>query len=123
MIAGHLSNFYFDLGEKYGMKFVRAKANEVTDLKEFCGTAEPHFVIYLVRTRGPRRHSLNACYASPLIVSRATLSFACRRVVSLLRPLRVRTSPRLSHRLRAKHQAREFACVTVHMALIGWLRD
>jgi len=47
MIAGHLSNFYFDLGEKYGMKFVRAKANEVTDLKEFCGTAEPHFVIYL----------------------------------------------------------------------------
>ena len=49
MIAGHLSNFYFDMGEKYGMKFVRAQANKVPDLAEFKDTAKPHFLIYLVR--------------------------------------------------------------------------
>ena len=48
MIAGHLSNFYFDMGEQYGIKFVRAQANKVPDLAEFKETAVPHFLVYLV---------------------------------------------------------------------------
>jgi len=47
MMAGHLSNFFFDLGEKYGIKFVRAQVNTVDELKEFKDQAEPHFLIYL----------------------------------------------------------------------------
>ena len=46
MIAGHLSNYFFDLGESYGMKFVRACADKVTALKDFRDTAQPSFVFY-----------------------------------------------------------------------------
>lgn len=54
MMAGHLSNFFFDLGEKYGIKFVRAQVNTVDELKEFKDQAEPHFLIYLVGAMPPR---------------------------------------------------------------------
>eukprot|EP00325_Prymnesiales_sp_UTEX-LB-985_P023744 CAMPEP_0174717130 /NCGR_PEP_ID=MMETSP1094-20130205/25954_1 /TAXON_ID=156173 /ORGANISM="Chrysochromulina brevifilum, Strain UTEX LB 985" /LENGTH=165 /DNA_ID=CAMNT_0015917023 /DNA_START=53 /DNA_END=549 /DNA_ORIENTATION=- len=48
MLAGHFSNTYFDLGEKYGMRFVRATADNITDLKEkYLGSSEPRFLFYL----------------------------------------------------------------------------
>ena len=47
MIAGHFSNFFFDLGETYGMKFVRAEADKVTALKEFKDVSRPLFIFYL----------------------------------------------------------------------------
>mmetsp|Transcript_53223 Transcript_53223/g.137671 ORF Transcript_53223/g.137671 Transcript_53223/m.137671 type:complete len:121 (-) Transcript_53223:239-601(-) len=47
MMAGHLSNFYFDLGEKFGLKFVRAAANKETpSLAEFKDACKPSFLIY-----------------------------------------------------------------------------
>merc|ERR1712070_953528 len=47
MTAGHFSNTYFDLGEKYGMRFVRAAADKIAALETFRGTAEPRFIFYL----------------------------------------------------------------------------
>ena len=47
MIAGHCSNWFFDLGEKYGIKFVRAAADKVGALKEYTGKSESTFLLYL----------------------------------------------------------------------------
>ena len=47
MIAPQFSNYYYDLGETYGMKFVRACADKVAALKEHRGVAEPRFLFYL----------------------------------------------------------------------------
>jgi hypothetical protein len=47
MIAGHFSNYFFDLGESYSMKFVRACADKVTALKEFRDMSQPVFLFYL----------------------------------------------------------------------------
>lgn len=47
MIAGHFGNYYFDMGEEYGMKFVRACSDKIGALKEFRDASQPTFVFYL----------------------------------------------------------------------------
>lgn len=47
MIAGHFNNFFYDLGEVYGLKFVRAACDKVTCLKEYHGESQPIFLFYL----------------------------------------------------------------------------
>ena len=47
MIAGHFSNYFFDLGETYSMKFIRACADKVNALKEFRDASQPVFLFYL----------------------------------------------------------------------------
>ena len=47
MLAQNFNNYYFDLGEKYGMKFVRAVADNIKDLKEFRENPTPNFLFYL----------------------------------------------------------------------------
>lgn len=76
MLAGHFQNMFYDLGEKFGLKFVRAqcdkvvsshpgaapgprplpphtlalpcrRAPQVTPLKQYKDTAEPVFLFYL----------------------------------------------------------------------------
>lgn len=49
MLAGHFSNFFFDLGETCGIKFVRACADGIDSLKEHRQSSSPVFLIYLVR--------------------------------------------------------------------------
>ena len=50
MVAGHFSNFYFDLGETLGLKFVRACSNNIGELKEFQNASQSTFLFYLVRS-------------------------------------------------------------------------
>jgi len=47
MLAGHFSNFFFDLGETCGIKFVRACADGIDSLKEHRQSSSPVFLIYL----------------------------------------------------------------------------
>jgi len=47
MLAGHFSNMYFDFGEKYGMRFVRAEADSIAALKDFRDSSDPVFLFYL----------------------------------------------------------------------------
>ena len=46
MAAGHFSNAFFDLGEKYGIKFVRATADKIGCLKSYAGVAMPTFLFF-----------------------------------------------------------------------------
>jgi hypothetical protein len=71
MIAGHLSNFYFDMGEQYGIKFVRAQANKVPDLAEFKETAVPHFLVYLDGQQLERIDGANIPKIKSCIVTKA----------------------------------------------------
>jgi hypothetical protein len=48
MIAGHCQSWYFDLGEKFGIKFVRAQSDNISALKDYKGRAQSAFVFYLV---------------------------------------------------------------------------
>ena len=54
MIAGHFNNFFYDLGEVYGLKFVRAACDKVTCLKEYHGESQPIFLFYLGGSRSRR---------------------------------------------------------------------
>ena len=56
MIAGHFSNYYFDLGEKYGVKFVRAQCDKIASLKDYKDRSQPTFLFYLVRSPLSRAH-------------------------------------------------------------------
>jgi len=47
MAAGHFSNLFYDFGEEYGMKFVRAQNSNIAALMEFRNTCEPYFLFYL----------------------------------------------------------------------------
>lgn len=47
MIAGHFNNFFYDLGETYGLKFVRASSDKISVLKEYVGASQPMFLFYL----------------------------------------------------------------------------
>jgi hypothetical protein len=47
MIAGHFFNFFYDLGETYGLKFVRATSDKVTCLREYKDSSKPLFLFYL----------------------------------------------------------------------------
>ena len=47
MIAGHFNSMFYDLGEVYGMKFIRARSDKVTALKEYTGESAPTFLFYL----------------------------------------------------------------------------
>lgn len=58
MLAGHFSNYFFDFGETYSMKFVRACADKITPLKEYLGSSQPIFKFFVVR------RSLPACTPS-----------------------------------------------------------
>ena len=40
MLAGHFTNMFFDKGDDYGMRFVRADASKITDLIEFRDKSE-----------------------------------------------------------------------------------
>ena len=87
MMASHLSNYYFELGEKYSMKFVRAQCNKIKVLEEFKERSKPMFLTYMVGAaasrallrppRAPHR---------PLATPRATSCTPCER--SLARPRR-----------------------------------
>ena len=46
MAAGHFSNLFFDYGDEYGMKFVRADASKIMSLMEFRDTCEPNFAFF-----------------------------------------------------------------------------
>ena len=46
MLAGHFTNMFFDKGDDYGMRFVRADASKITDLIEFRDDCMPNFVFY-----------------------------------------------------------------------------
>ena len=60
MVAAHFSNFFFDLGETLGLKFVRAQSNNIGDLKEFANSSESNFLFYLVRGGGASTRALPA---------------------------------------------------------------
>jgi hypothetical protein len=47
MIAGHFNNFFYDLGETYGLKFVRAISDKVTCLKEYKDSSQPLFLFFV----------------------------------------------------------------------------
>ena len=47
MIAGHFSNYFFDLGEQYSMKFIRAEADKVAALAKYKDQSKPNFLFYL----------------------------------------------------------------------------
>jgi len=47
MIAGHCQSWYFDLGEKFGIKFVRAQSDNISALKDYKGRAQSAFVFYI----------------------------------------------------------------------------
>ena len=49
MVASYFSNYYFDLGETLGLKFIRAQSNSITDLKEYKDKSDSTFLFYLVR--------------------------------------------------------------------------
>ena len=58
MVAGHFQNYFYDLGETLGIKFVRAEADKITALKEYAGAASSTFLMYLVRRQ--RRNDARA---------------------------------------------------------------
>ena len=47
MCSGHFGNLFFDNGDEYGMRFVRAEATKIPALIEFRDSAQPNFVFYL----------------------------------------------------------------------------
>lgn len=47
MIAGHFSNYFFDLGEQYSMKFVRAEADKVAALAKYRDQSKPCFLFWV----------------------------------------------------------------------------
>ena len=49
MVASYFSNYYFDLGEELGLKFIRAQTNGISDLKEYKDKSDSTFLFYLVR--------------------------------------------------------------------------
>lgn len=68
MLAGHFSNMYFDFGEKYGMRFVRAEADSIAALKDFRDSSDPVFLFYLVsrfRPFGPSHLAASPTQATP----------------------------------------------------------
>ena len=77
MVAGHFSNFYFDLGETLGLKFVRACSNNIGELKEFQNASQSTFLFYLVRSASPHR-ALCPASSSPARAPVATLSVRVR---------------------------------------------
>ena len=46
MTAGLFTNWFFDNGDDYGMRFVRADASKIGALIEFRDTCEPNFAFY-----------------------------------------------------------------------------
>ena len=81
MLAGHLSNYYFDMGEKYAMKFVRAVSNNIGELKAQSGNSQPMFLFYLVRhrvSRAPTCHASSAAWQpAALVASLLMLHLVC----------------------------------------------
>ena len=117
MVAGHFSNFYFDLGETLGLKFVRACSNNIGELKEFQNASQSTFLFYLVRSA--------SSIATSRTLSLQLISCACARCNSVCacvsgrmarsrRPLSAQTSPpsmstsrRTRRRMRAERKGRK----------------
>ena len=47
MAAGHLTNYFFDMGDTYGMKFIRADNSKINECIKFRDSAKPTFQFYL----------------------------------------------------------------------------
>ena len=47
MVAGHFSNYFFDLGETKGIKFVRATSDKIAALDAYRGKSDSNFLFYL----------------------------------------------------------------------------
>ena len=77
MVAGHFSNFYFDLGETLGMKFIRACSNNIGELKEFTNASQSYFLFYLVSCVQRRDRALRPAGSSRASLSRAACCDLC----------------------------------------------
>ena len=57
-MAGHLTQWYYDYSEVYGLKFARVQSDKISSLREYRDMAEPTFLFFLdgeevARVNGP----------------------------------------------------------------------
>jgi len=80
MVAQHFQNYFYDLGETLGLKFVRACSDKVSALKDYQNKSSSTFLFYLVRRRRPKPRARAARRPSLARLARAA-AHVLRRLV------------------------------------------